>query len=905
MVDWSKDNLAADENGRYYIGYGVFNLGPCPLPGGKVVFSSSRNGFLPNKGFTAPNLQLYTMDNDGKNVELMGHMNLGSALHPTVLTDGRVIFSSYEAQGLRDRRMWGLWAIWPDGRNWEPVLSSMKATGAYHFQTELPNRDIAVVEYYNLNNNGFGTILAIPPKPTDGTPAFGSPDPDDNPPYFAGRWWFYDGHPTHKELKPARLPFLPKGLYNITKFAHGDDNASSFDLEGNYAGKVTHPSGAPDNSLLMVWSGGPANNLNRPTTIPTYDAGIYLLPNSSPTEDHNDLILLKNDPNYNEMQPRAVVPYSDIYGIAEPIRLPWYQNDGSSHADLPAGTPFGIVGTSSFYNRDTTPGKGDSDFNGLDPFNTSQNGRSSNWFSQGADAGLYDNRDIYAVRILTMEPTSHISRGPGSNARGYRNHANERLRILGEIPLRKFDEDGKAILDYLDMPDTSFAAKIPADVPFTFQTLDKDGLVLNMSQTWHQVRPGEVRNDCGGCHGHSKEAVDFSRTAAAQPGYRMADLLSQTPLLTQDNTGETIVENVAEGAVDVEYHRDIKPIFERSCVGCHSVDGLQEAELALDDHALISGYEGTYHRLANDEDADYGIPPVIHNGTWRQSNASRYVRAFQSRRSLLAWKVFGRRLDGWTNDDHPTESVPGDASTLPTDTSPNDADIDYLGTIMPPPDSGYPALSENEKRTIARWIDLGCPVNSKDEVRSVFGWFADDLRPTLAVSLPAPGRSLQPLTQLRLGAFDYYSGLDVTTLSVTADFEVNGKTPGTELASDFTESGDHIWTLPLNTAITSLHHGNLTVSIKDLSGNITTVERTFTVGDVRIETQIEFEKASDPIAFSLIGEPQEQFEIQTSNDLDSWTTLMTIQDFDGVQAVVPSSLNRDKQFYRAVEVHAP
>ena len=35
------------------------------------------------------------------------------------------------------------------------------------------------------------------------------------------------------------------------------------------------------------------------------------------------------------------------------------------------------------------------------------------------------------------------------------------------------------------------------------------------------------------------------------------------------------------------------------------------------------------------------------------------VDAFQSRRSLLVWKVFGARLDGWTNADHPTESTPG------------------------------------------------------------------------------------------------------------------------------------------------------------------------------------------------------------------------------------------------------
>ena len=37
------------------------------------------------------------------------------------------MFSSYEAQGLRDRRLWGLWSIYPDGRNWGPLMSAMKS----------------------------------------------------------------------------------------------------------------------------------------------------------------------------------------------------------------------------------------------------------------------------------------------------------------------------------------------------------------------------------------------------------------------------------------------------------------------------------------------------------------------------------------------------------------------------------------------------------------------------------------------------------------------------------------------------------------------------------------------------------------------------------------------------------
>jgi len=71
---------------------------------------------------------------------------------------------------------------------------------------------------------------------------------------------------------------------------------------------------------------------------------------------------------------------------------------------------------------------------------------------------------------------------------------------------------------------------------------------------------------------------------------------------------------------------------------------------------------------------------------------------FQSRRSLLMWKLFGERLDGWTNADHPTETVPGDPMTLPMGASANEADLDYTGsaTRNPPAQAslrGLPAVS--------------------------------------------------------------------------------------------------------------------------------------------------------------------------------------------------------------------
>src|SRR5437763_17018765 len=73
----------------------------------------------------------------------------------------------------------------------------------------------------------------------------------------------------------------------------------------------------------------------------------------------------------------------------------------------------------------------------LETFNTSENGASLNWVNQGADAGRYTNDDIHAVRILAMEPTTDRQQGYKSGRRFF-SHAQERLRVLGEIPLRHF-----------------------------------------------------------------------------------------------------------------------------------------------------------------------------------------------------------------------------------------------------------------------------------------------------------------------------------------------------------------------------------------------------------------------------------------------------------------------------------
>jgi hypothetical protein len=833
--NWDESDPENPPPGYNYLGYGILNLGPAPVAGGKIAFVSNRNAFIPPQGLTNPTLQLFVMDDDGSNVTPIAPMTIGSALHPTPLKNGRIMFSTLESQGNRDGRVWGIWSIYPDGRNWQPVVSAFRQAQAFHFMTQLSNEDIIVCDYYNLNNNGFGALYRFPVNSPPGTPPFHSAFPADNP---SIQQTVEQGF-----LYPFKMAFTPRGMFSISPFTHGNDEAAPVGAGGVRVGKFTHPSAAPNNDLLVGWTPGPANDLDRPTPTPYYNSGIYVIPGGNIVNGPSDLVLIKNNAQYNEAWPRAVVPYSAIHGVSEPTVIPWLPNDGTLHSALPEGTPYGLVGTSSLYKRESFPGfsTGTNIYNGLDVFNTSQNEQSSNWLWQGSDAGKYNNSAIWAIRILAMEPNTHRSYGPNSTCCGpggfqwFFSHAMERLRILGEIPVRKFDGNNNPILDQEGNPDTSFLAKIPADSPFTFQMLDSNGMVLSMAQTWHQVRPGEIRANCGGCHAHSQQPLDFNTTVAGSPGYQPWDLTSMTPLVTHDTQGNPTIRTEATSVVNVEFYQHIRPLLQRSCVPCHSsTNATPHGNLDLDDTSIDgpTGLARDYVKLARDEGARWGYPPIIVNGTWRQTNASRYIRRFQSRRSLLIWKIFGQRLDGWTNGDHPTETTLGDPSTIvPPGSNRNDADIDYTGTIMPPVGSGVQALTIDEKMTFARWIDLGCPINfGVESGHGNLGWFLDDMRPSLNINQPRPGQNSSVIGEIRFGTADAYTGIDPASLSITSDISIAGRPPGAELFDLAQNVAPGVYSIQVSPPLTQAQNAHIHVESADQEGNISRVNQEFSVG---------------------------------------------------------------------------
>jgi hypothetical protein len=884
---WAKDirKRAKGEEHKTVLNYGVYNLGPCPIPGGKLMFTSNRNAYVPPRAYPRYTLQLFLMDDDGANIEQTGYINIACALHPVILRDGRVLFSTLESQGMHNAIMWGVWSIHPDGTNWAPVISAFERQGApsaYHFQTQLSDGTIVIEKYYNQNQKGFGTLLTLPEKLPKGVTPFGPGDLKDE----RNQVRFTDV--TGRE-RSHTVPFSPYGMQMITPWIGWQDRPSLptvlADEKSARIGKVTHPCGAPDNHLLVAWTMGPIGGSSgavRDYMHPKQmDSGICMIRKGAETRAPGDMLLIKNDPKYNEQWPRPLVSYERVYGVKEPRKLV-HKNDGNAHKALPEGTPFGLIGTSSFYKRESAPG-GAVPPGSVTAVSIPKNPNSwfwsawrTNWSLQGSDAGIYSNDDIHAVRIVAQEPQTDVH-GRGQNARPkYGSHAGERLRILGEIPLRKFNSKGEQTADPDGNPDTSFLAKIPADQAFTFQMLDKDGMALTTAQTWHQLRPGEKRWNCGGCHAHSQKPTLFEETAAAKTSYKLFDITAKTPLITSktadqskrkwDIKDETGLRYVDASVVNVEYQRDIRPILQRSCVACHTHKSDKPAGgLVLDDDD-----SGTQEAFGQDAVASVRVPNAYFRlASWKRYTqrragemvmpqaASHYITKFQSRRSLLVWKIYGRRTDGWTNDDFPTVAELGNVKSLigrggkpveKVDYNDEKAlkdfirryniDQDYTGSIMPPlaavKSGRVKPLSDEDRRMIVRWIDLGCPIDidpdydPKKVASHSYGWLGDDQRPTLSLTYPEPGLN-KSVSRILVGMTDAFSGIDPASFTVTADFKVNGVAAGENLAGKFQPLSDSRWELKLQNPLTATKGSTLTVTVKDRHGNTERIVRKFSV----------------------------------------------------------------------------
>ncbi|VAW42191.1 hypothetical protein MNBD_GAMMA01-1589 [hydrothermal vent metagenome] len=795
----------------------IYDSGPTFISENRLAFTSNRDGhrstLVFRSGSAAVGTRIWTIDIDGSNPDLASHHSLSQEQHPIMLKDGRLAYSSWQIFGGLPFRhtnggaggfttlanLFHIYTQSPDGAHNFPFYGQHSgASGpsyfgeghsAAHFIAQTSDERVWFADYYRRNNNGLGAVIGVMSEP---------PGQEGIAP---------EGTTSINDI------FVPRDVINLASWAGNSDTSAGIMAEPwfthpnysdplPYAGKLGHPAALTNNGLMVAWGKGPCssvagngifaylglatppltsgsgsgNAINLVTSLnmdtPGCDIGLYkttVIPSIKP----DDLEQIVDSVDWHEIMGRALVPYSAIYGVAQPAVIP-AADELTSHPQLQVGTPFGLLGAASITDRETHP-LGGIKFAGEAQFNL-----------QGTDTVNYLDEDLCGVRILAVLPNRNRNVDDEIS-----NIAGERVAILGEFSVQNRDSNDNIIIDPSGNPDTSFLVRFPANAPYLMQGIDCDGRTLNTDMTWQHLRPGEKKT-CGGCHVHSRPSrIDFTQSYANTANYNIPTLGEGTVPLLTGKTGNVINTRTETGyGFQVEFAKDIQPIFDDRCISCHGGES-PAAGLALDRPGVDRESESSWWCLVADA-SQRCVPPGLQHNTgagsndisFRRPQMTRYIRAFNSLGSLLYWKAANQRTDSNTNET-------------------NADDIDYI--------TDHPtAITADELGLISRWIDTGAGGGPLE--------LLDTQKPTLHLTATVIENVV---TAFQVGTVDIGSGINVASLVVCV-LDSND-TCLSNLATTAQMSG--ITTIPLTTVLDD-PNTKLYASVEDLTGNITEVHRT-------------------------------------------------------------------------------
>ncbi|MCF6324801.1 MAG: Ig-like domain-containing protein [Gammaproteobacteria bacterium] len=807
----------------------VMDTGPFFMPDGRIGFTSNRQ-----EGFGM--FQLFAMDRDGRNMEVLSHRAMKNQLHPATLMDGRIVYTNFDRMLQRtSNNNFSLFEINPDGS--APFIFAGKNDAtfwSYHYFTQLSDGDIVVTLYYTHQQIGLGALERFPVDP---------PGPDfvhrTNQGNTVGD--VLTSLPDTWRSGTSLVPFARPKQFRLTPRAgSGDTQMPPYDPSEYFVhpvggrtvtmnGRFSHPAAAPDNDLLATYSIGGSSTIDssvfRDTTLEAVmkvigkDAGIWLLPlepNSSRQIGHiaDDGEVVVDFPEYHEIMARAVVSYQDIYGIARPDpnnTRPPTSNDGTKDQRLPAGAPYGLTGAASMYDRETLS------LNGT-PWNMKDGGGAMsgrtymNLAVSGAELAIFDNDEIFGIRVLIPVPQISEDLEPYIRAEKWAGYQRHHLRILGEYPVRKPDGNGVEPVDEQGNPDTSFIVRVPADTPFLMQTIDKRGMALDIETASRSVARGE-QQFCAGCHVHTREGMDPFTSRAKTNVSEFGDFTGiSAPLFEgEDANGYPTVASaretyageagvMARRSFAVDWDNNIAAIVQNRCASCHA-EGQPAQQLT---GLRLDGNKRAYELLTKNkytrEDGTAisfrskpgdGLTDIDEAGTDRITlryqccTPSRWISVNSARSSMLVWALYGERLDGRD----PITGLPPAGSGVV---------VDERGKEYP---EIWPKVSEHlayvsdmpvaEKRLIARWLDIGAP---KVNVHN------DMMRPVMTLT-PVGGSSVNSIL---VGLWDD-SPLDFTRFSVTAN--------GVDITPEVTGSPDTI-TVFLPTTVTEGNADSIEITLE-------------------------------------------------------------------------------------------
>lgn len=634
---------------------GTYDTGPIFLPNGKIMFTSNRaNDLGSSHSYLSPNkersLQLWLANGDGTQAERVGPHELDGALHPYVMSDGRVLFSTWQIRHLqahssnngsigspsaKDNKFW-LASVDHTGGKWMAVLGahgheyelkgSPKDFKALHFVTETSLGWLCSTDYYRGNNFGSGNILCWQKEQLG-----------------------IEGKGPKEENHISRI-FVPRNLFSLATWSTSTDDFSTFE-NGRYLGKLRDPMALPGNQLLLTLMKGPCSKIQDKYSVEVIqnepigcDGGIYRttkVPSTAP----EDLVKVVDDPNWHEFMARVAEPYEFVYEKEKPA-IPSIQRDPYNRCILASSSLESEVDTVENYNF----------FNPRD------------CAMQGCKVRSIPMSSVKAIRFWKILPNKNKS----LLDKKIRSVSGNEQILLGDVPI---NEDG------------SFIAELPCETPYVMAGVDQDGNTVLRDQVPQSLRLGEVRT-CTGCHLHSKPGRPFEESiASTQMNSPFQLTTGKVPIMKK---GWWVPDSKINSKP--EYVKDIFPILNNKCVSCHSGETAAKGlRFDIPGTSLLNNNNpaatSSWYRIvwdsaqyfSNEKKSYFVGNPTNYN--LEKPHTSLYVNSAFAVESLFLWKAVNKRLDGRTDTTHTT-------------------DIDF-GPNHPT------SITEDEARLLRDWLDSG------------------------------------------------------------------------------------------------------------------------------------------------------------------------------------------------------
>lgn len=690
------------------------------------------------------------------NVKQEQYFTTTSAISPNRLRVGYAF--SYQAN-TEENRQWHIQQV--IGHQWTPLYGYGIGNEAAHLSdlcvkntgsAQLPAGDYSVVaRYYNINNNGFGAIFAVPM--TD-----------------AGKNT-YDNHVTNGDI--------PK-QYNSVKITQGivtNDVPSS-------KGKFTTPAcGGPD-ELFVAYDPGPANHRNQQNTYQPEIVFTDLEPaDPTVTPAAYQPVVRSNKAKWSALWPKPVIDWSQrLTGVPDAGGNAQQQPPPSpidNNFPEPSGSPYAMLGTSALYNTDVTPI--DCRFTArdyYDPFEQND-GIVDNLYNNianlsrlmvedttGTLEGDIANQtgsctmpamsDIFGIALyMTSNKVSEDSFSP--NNRGYstdKNVAKETKRLLGVFELGMHGQT-----------DSSFKAIVPANAPVEFHLIDKSGVKLADVRSWHSLKPQETRVDCGGCHNHRTEAganIPWSSSDSSNPLIPPLDTVRQTTYIDFDAMCQPQLVTTSNPVEDVPAWQDVSTGFDANCGSCHEQGA---SPTPSDDGRQAFSYNVSQLNAFNNGQPVSGNP-------LQQLFPRNFIDQYGANSSPVYWAAYGERTDGRYNDRTEYQPEFPDYSTC-SNGSPEKCGY-YFSDIhagLPICDGSNPGAASWVIK-LAQWLDNHAPA---DMPGKPYQYHYDRYHPTVDAAL-VPGTDCLHPTELKVGFWDdsgSVSELDIDLNGGNWDYQTN------------------------------------------------------------------------------------------------------------------------------------